>query len=242
MAQPKRKILDIETRKKKDMARQLAKPYASFDPDDVKTGNFGETAAKAKIEKARADHAEKEIKYYAGKEKHAGLVPECSEICTIGWIHEDDRLEIYDSKMSESQMLTATWDEFHRGTHIIGHTIIKFDLAMLIKRSWILGVKVPDGIYTMKGTRIYFTERIIDIATLWNLGESTWDLMKDGRQWSCSYIAKVLGCARPREYDVTGETFANFWDSPEKKDNDAAVEYLTDDLLETSCIYNKLYQ
>jgi len=231
------KIIDLETRPRKDLARKHAKPYPTFDEDTVKCGNLGPDKAREKRIKASDDHDAGEEKYYLKKEEDAGLVPEFSEICTIGFLHAEGKIEILEKSMSETQMIMQAWDYIKDARYkFAGHTVKNFDLRMLIKRSWLLGIKIPMGMFNVKGGRLYPTERIIDIAEVWNLGESNYDLMKDCRQWSLSYIAKQFGVECKRDYPVKAKTFHKFWDSDQSDDNAMAIQYVTDDLIETAVI------
>lgn len=242
----KYKMLDLETGPDLEEARKGCGPYPKFDPDKVPLGNAKKPeTVELKIEAARISHdlPETEEAYYkAFADKHCKRVPEYSKICTVGVKDsESGMFSIMPIDMTEREMIAEAWEIISDATYkIIGHSIVEFDFRMLIKRSWILGVKIPYGAYNLKGGRIYTPGRIIDVADMWNLGEYKGDLMRNGRRWSLSYIAKRLGVESAREYEVTGATFHEYWNSEDPHDHITARDYLKDDLLETERVYLRL--
>lgn len=242
----KYKIIDLETEPDFDEVLKGCKPYPKFDPDKVPLGNAKkpETVAQ-KIAEAEEAHnlpgAEKAY-FKAFADKHCKLVPEYSKICTIGTKSNDtDRFAIMPKEMTERDMIKEAWEIIADSTYkIIGHSIVDFDFRMLIKRSWLLQVKIPYGVYNLKGGRIYTPDRIIDVGEMWNLGEYKGDLMRSGRRWSLSYIAERLRVACPREYEITGDTFHLYWNSDDPHDHITARDYLKDDLTETEKVYLRL--
>jgi hypothetical protein len=105
---------------------------------------------------------------------------------------------------------------------------------MAWQRSLILSVPVPVSIVNGR----YITERIKCVAEHWNMWKHRSNLQ--GRTWSLEHLAKVFDCSRPREYEVRGSTFAEYYDSGDKDKVAMAKSYLIDDLMETKAIAEKL--
>jgi len=240
-------VMDLETRPDKEAARKHQKPYPDFDPDKVALGNATKPDTIARIKKdAKDKHALKstEKAYYDDyAKKHCGLVPEFSQICTIGFRTDEGKSNILPKEMPEEEMIKMAWSHLSNSRFkIVGHSFSTFDIRMLVKRSWILKVHIPYGIVSFRGNRMYTCERIMDIANMWNCGVYEKDLMNKRIQWSLSYIAGVLGVAQPRNYEVKGATFHESWDSDDVADQSSARDYLYDDLLETDNCYRILDQ
>ena len=237
---------DLETGANLEMARELCGDYPKFDPDKVPLGNAKKPETiEAKIEEAREKHDKPETidKFYSDfAKKHCKLVPEMSFIPVLTMM-SDDIITHLVSKTGEKEeeTLKEFWERYSSDRLIkyVGHSIFKFDLDMLIKRSLILGVHVPSSVYSLMGRRIMFSDRFVDIVDLWMLGTHSSEYMRNGRKYSLDYIAKALGVSQPRDYPVNGENFFQYLTSDNKDDVKLAMKYCADDVIEPDAIYKK---
>lgn len=75
----------------------------------------------------------------------AGLEPDLCEIVAVGWRHpeKEGTATVYTrADVDEAGLLEMTWEAIH-GRRIVGFNIFSFDLPVLIRRSQLLGLRVP---------------------------------------------------------------------------------------------------
>lgn len=104
-----------------------------------------------------------------------------------------------------------------------GHNIHGFDLPFLVRRSWILGVEVPDSIWAPGQYGRYFNPRFIDTMQRWGCGSR--DFVK------LDEIDRALG-HQGKPDDCTGADFARLFDNG-GEDRLKALLYLRNDLAMT---------
>jgi predicted PolB exonuclease-like 3'-5' exonuclease len=193
-------------------------------PSSVKYGNTKDP------EKRKAIDAKAETDFWAGKEKWAALDPHTAEVCAIGIGYSDeDSIKVLAG--SEKEILTEFWASYqeiksgHRKRkNLVGWNILGFDIPFMIKRSRIIGVPVP----AMAWRGRYADTLFVDAKAEYYLHEYGWQRMA-----GLKTVTKVLGCSSPREYEVSGATFAENFLSDDIKKREQALAYLHDDILET---------
>lgn len=119
---------------------------------------------------------------------------------------------------TEPDMIAKFWDYF-RGLGaetLVGWNIFGFDLPFLIRRSWMLGVDVPDSV--RKGR--YWHPQLVDAMEIWGCGSR--DMVK------LDAIDRALG-GQGKPDDCTGADFARLFDNG-GQDREAALRYLRNDL------------
>lgn len=246
---------DIETKPRADLVARFVKPYPAFNPDEVKYGNTKDPVKRAELLASKeAEHKAGEVTYWANARERAALNPLTAEVLCIGLLVEGSLAIFGQGKTyglkDERGVLTAFWrlftDRSSAGEKFVfwsgnGSSTENFDLDMIVRRSWILGVEVSPLLFNGR----YFTNRFEDVAGRYLLykRESFCGLARAADELGLF----VPGCAfTPKgETDlVTGEHFHLFWDgkadeiiaargeapmSPEDQQK-LAVRYLTNDL------------
>lgn len=112
----------------------------------------------------------------------------------------------------EAGILEWVWDAIDATPYpvVIGHNLRGFDLPMLVRRSWICGVRVPR---IMDGK--WLARRFVDTMEAWAVG--TRDMI------SLDNLARALGVGQK---NGKGGDFASLY----AKDKAAALDYLGNDL------------
>ena len=209
------------------------KKPADFDPTTVKVGRLTPSKAAEKVEETRAKHqtlldawpaeVENAKAEFLGK---AALSPITGEVLAIGYA-TSAQLTIVDPP--ESEMLTQFWRNFwwHRDKkrRMIGFNIFGFDLPFMIKRSWLLGVGVPDDL--LQNGR-YWHRVFVDLMQVWSCAAY-------GERIKLDLVAAYFGCARK---SGSGADFAGLWHDPATREK--AVEYLKQDLRVTLEVAEKM--
>lgn len=117
---------------------------------------------------------------------------------------------------NEKLLLESFWalatDGKGNTNRMIGFNTHLFDLPFLVRRSWKLGVNIPQGIRNGR----YWSDDQIDLRNVWQLG----DKQAEG---SLDAIAKHFGVGAKTG---NGKDFAALW----KSDKAAALKYLENDL------------
>lgn len=171
--------------------------------------------------KIHAYIAEKQKEWKAG----AALDPMTARVLAIGLLI-DDSFVLISEPATEAIMLHEFWDSITDGFNdihrLIGFNCNLFDLPFMVRRSWKLGVKVPEALREGR----YWARQIVDLREVWQLN----DRQAHG---SLDTIAKHLGVGAK---SGNGADFAKLW----KEDRDKAVAYLKNDLQLTAAIAQKL--
>jgi hypothetical protein len=178
-----------------------------FDPETVKTGNYGPEKAAEKIEKVRQSQ-------FNDFMKDAALSAITGRVVMIGFRDEAGQISILD--WDEKQII-ADWFKFFEsetpnGAHWIGHNIANFDIPFVIRRAWFHRLPVPYGI--IRGR--YLTGFFTDLMQLWSGSEY-------GGKISLAKLAKFFGAG------TKTENGANFGELLRYKP-EAAHQYLENDL------------
>ncbi len=125
----------------------------------------------------------------------------------------------------EKDIINVIWLAYDDTTDcFVGHNIKGFDIPFLIRRSWILGIKLPLDL--MKGR--YLNERFLDTMDRWSCG--TKDMI------SLDLLSKALGL---KGKNGSGKDFAGQYllGGEYKK---RAIEYLENDLILTKSVAERM--
>jgi hypothetical protein len=138
---------------------QLQAIIPAFDPETVKTGNYGPEKAAEKIEKVRQEQFNRFM-------RNAALSALTGQVAMIGIRSEAGDTYIF--SLPDEKTIIAEWlklfeSEIDRGGHWIGFNISNFDLPFLIRRAWFHRLRIPYGI--VRGR--YITSHFTDLLTLW---------------------------------------------------------------------------
>ena len=204
---------DIET---KPIIEAVAE-FNEFKPEDVKLGNLKDE------EKIKAKLKEAEKKFWKDAADKAALNPLTAEICALGWKSATDTTLLINKP--EKEIISAFWQllsDLRSGalptSKLIGFNIMPFDLPFLIKRSWLLGITVPD----IRNGR-YYDRIFVDLREQWHLSQFGWDKMHG----KLEDVARILKCGSPkRPKYVSGKDFHKIMVKEPKK----AENYLEADL------------
>lgn len=233
-------IFDIETGpQSSEQLRKICAPFVppahpgEFDERSVKFGNATkpETIQK-KIDEARAKHAEavenyaldvveQEKAYWSKIEADAALSALTGEVLAIGYRGEKVVIDHVEDQ-TEAAMLAKFWAQYSKlrkaGRKMIGFCINDFDIPFLFQRSLIVGVTVPD--YLFSGPQRYLDQTFIDLAKVWAGG-------KWGAFTKLDLICRAMGIPGKPE-GINGGDFARLYRNPETRP--VAIDYLANDL------------
>jgi hypothetical protein len=247
---------DIETKPRTDLVRRFIKPFPAFDPAAVKYGNTKDPAKRAELLALKeSDHATEEQAYWKNAEDRASLNPLTAEIVCIGLLMDGKPVIL---SGNERDVLTEFWATFadHRlasekfvfwsGT---GNPSENFDVDMIVRRSWLLNVKVSPLAFSGR----YLANRFEDAA-------GRYLLFKREAYCGLSKAALELGLFEGDETikpaifpktdndPVQGVNFYQWWEgthantklSPAEQ-REWATKYLTNDLLILAGIVDRIF-
>jgi len=159
--------------------------------------------------------------------KKAALSCTTGKVLAIGFCSNKDDVSILDG--DEITILTSFWNAItYHGAFLqklVGFNSNEFDIPFLVRRSWKLGVKVPETLFRLYHGRVYLNENCIDLLDYWSFGTS--DSIK------LSDLAVYLNVGEKTD---SGENFAQTYVS----DRDSALSYLKNDVLLTYRCSQKL--
>lgn len=239
-------IFDIETAPLPDEELvSVVSPFdepphpGEFDESYVKYGNTKDEAKRAaKLEAAKEAHRlaceehEKTVsaareQWWSDAKSKAALSATTGMIVAIGYRStENDKTILHIDE--ELKLLDMFWKQFEKcrdaGRQMVGHNIEKFDVPFIVRRSWILGIDIPDGVFD----RSYLNSRVfIDTMKLWSCGSR--DFCK------LDSIAKCFGVGGKPE-GVDGSMFADLLVTDRAK----AEAYLENDLVMTANVAERM--
>jgi hypothetical protein len=126
----------------------------------------------------------------------------------------------------EVEIIKAFWKLYGNAVagkrRMIGHNILGFDLPVLVRRSYILGIDVPPGLL-VNGR--FWSDTFCDTMQVWSCGNNQ-------DRISLDTLSRVLGGqGKPDGEDAcTGATFAKLWLSGDPEQKKKAEGYLIGDL------------
>jgi hypothetical protein len=173
-----------------------------------------------KREDAIKDHIEEQERAWI---ERAALDAPTAQVLIIG-VLDGDRFETFQG--AEDVILTRFWpwldQTLNRGDIVSGFCIFHFDLPMLIRRSFVHGVKIPSTI-----RQRYWHEGLVDIAERWQCGNRSDTISLDR-------LSKALGVGAK---NGDGADFAALYATDKEK----ALAYLKNDLMLAKKCYEKMF-
>ena len=166
-------VFDIETGPlPKKRIEEIAPP---FNENKIKTGNLGLEKALAKVNEARENHI------YNILDK-AALRGEYGQVLACGFAEGEPEATppietVFDDDpkpyTSERNLLRKIWDRIKQAREkqalLVGHKSNTFDLPMLLRRSFVLGV-TPYREILPRNSR-FFPDFCLDTMEIWRLGD-----------------------------------------------------------------------
>lgn len=218
---------------------KAVKPLGPFDPDSVRVGNLKPENAKAKIEEARVAHEEavanrevlieiERAAYVEKAMKKAALHAITGRVLTVGIYTDQATVQ---EGATEKAVLEYFWDLYHHSHFdhkFVGHNIDGFDVKFMVKRSWMLGVKVPHDVIDFRG---YLHSSFVDTMRLWGFGDRN-------AYVSLRELADLFLIAVPHERFDHAD-YHRYWFG-DKKHHQLAVDELVDDLEITAAVARRM--
>ena len=203
-------VLDVETLAQPESVIRAKLP--PFDADKVPLGVLKDPdKILAKIMEAQANHGNAEV-------ERAALSAETGIVAISGMM---DDSAIHQFLHSEEEIIADTFDKmlqvFSGGGIISGWNVKGFDLPFLVKRAWLLNVKVPARIFNPLKPRYPWSDSIVDLMDVWKAGQFT------EKHTSLNTALRYLGLPQKTG---SGADFGALWAG----DKTAALAYNADDL------------
>jgi predicted PolB exonuclease-like 3'-5' exonuclease len=192
-------IIDIETIALPD--EQLASVKPTFEPP----ANYKDP------EKIRANLADQEARW----KEQAALSAMTGRVAVIGVLSPVGKFDysLIVNELDEADFIREFWVNYGHGS-LIGWNIKGFDLPFLIQRSWILGLRVPSGIFN---GRYFSQEFCIDLM-------ERWACCQPGSKGIASLDSVSRACGMGGK-TINGSDFAKLW----AEDKQKALNYCHDD-------------
>lgn len=239
-------ITDIETGPLDHAELLAANPFVptdapgEFNPVSVKYGNAKNESLRAKIlGEAQAKHAAA-VAAYAGeldrlKAEHeqqvietAPLSPDTGCVLAIGYYAPANQKLVLVHGGDEATMIQEFWNKAcdlrRSNRRLVGHNLMGFDLPFLIRRSWRLGLDVPNWVRDGR----YWAKQFACTREAWLLGQP-WKDVKS----SLDHVARMLGVGA-KTPGVDGGQFWKLYANPETRQQ--ALDYLENDLILTAAV------
>lgn len=242
-------VFDIETSARPEAElRPLCPPFdptsvdglalGEFDPASVKLGNLkDQSKIDAKIAEARAAHeaaavnapqilAAAEADHWQGFVNRAALSPVTGQVLAIGYWSKaaGTKIQGQGGTLDEAKLLANFWNRYRacrsEGRQMVGFNIFRFDLPFMARRSWYLGIDVPDTLTDPSGR--YFDKVFVDLYARWQCGVYQESIRLDD-------MARFFGVGGKPD-GICGADFGRLW----QEDRSTAIEYLKNDLVITS--------
>lgn len=167
-------------------------------------------------EKVKNDLAEKE----AAWTERAALSALTGQVLAIG-TNINDTVTVLTG--SEVEMIQSFWGAWKLRGRIIGFNCKDFDLRFLVMRSRILGIDVPDDLFSGR----YWNGRIIDLLELWNCYS---------RDYTGHSLGAVCAACGLGSKQGSGADFAKLF----AEDRPAAISYIKNDIRLTTGLAQRL--
>lgn len=144
--------------------------------------------------------------------------------------------DVADRVYTEETILADFWmnvaDRRDKGEAVVGVNINDFDLPMIVRRSWAIGVMVPDWAFVLKGGKIYWDNVFFDLRAIYLLGQH-WG----NRKSDFDTLAKLFGTDGKPDSGVEGATWWREW---LEGDREKAGEYIYQDVYQPSIWVQKM--
>jgi uncharacterized protein YprB with RNaseH-like and TPR domain len=239
---------DIETGPlPEDQLRAMLPPFTppphpgEFDAAAVKLGNTKDPMLiEKKIETARQNHEATVLDYERqaeqAKESHwrefvaaAPMSALTGQVLAIGYRSEKatviDHIDLHGGDITgETVLVEKFWLRYVKAKkdrrNLVGHNIAGFDIPFLIRRSWLLGIDVPDGIFDSNWR--YLDRTFIDTMQRWQAGN-----YRD-KFAGLDSLGKAFGLGNKTEGVDGGDFHRLYFGSQEERAK--ALEYLLRDI------------
>lgn len=153
----------------------------------------------------------------------AALSPVTGQVLAIGVRSDSGKSAIVDcsgGNGNESKSIAAFWHKYEqcreKNSQLVGFNIFGFDVPFLVRRSWLIGIDVPDSVFDPTGR--YPDRLFVDLLARWRCGNREDSIKLDA-------LARALGVGHKTE-GVNGKDFHLLW----AQDRAKAEEYLQTDL------------
>ena len=240
-------VFDIETGPlPDDQLRPLCPEFTppphpgEFDPLSVKLGNLKDAAKIAeKVDAARAAHQDLVSNFSRQVEEaraahwqefvsKAALSALTGRVLAIGYRSEKATVIAHvDSEAfagSEAALIEQFWTRYRKAKqdrrNMVGHNVAGFDIPFLIRRSWLLGIDVPDGVFDANWR--YLDRTFIDTMQRWQAGNYRDTFVGLDR------LGKALGLGGKTEGVDGGDFLRLYFGTPDERAK--ALEYLQRDV------------
>jgi len=235
-------IWDIETGPLSDEALKLMHEPpepplhpGEFDSGSVRVGNLKDRAKiDAKIAEAKAAHEQSVASYQSLCQRtvdeawqlfkgNAALDASTGRVLAIGYHNPDLPATAIDAadKINKEGMIERFWQKAealrHQSRPMVGLNIHDFDLPFLVRRSWLLGIEVPDWVIRQER---YFDSVFVDLRKRWLCGQYAANTRS-----SFAHLAKAFQTDGKPD-GVDGSQFYELWET----DREAAIAYLKNDV------------
>ena len=219
-----------------------------FDPAAVKLGNLKDAtkiaeklgAAQQAHESAVAGHAADVERAAAAAweefREQAPLSALTGRVLAIGYRSERATVIAHVDALEggEPVLIEQFWGRYRKAKadrrSLVGHNIAGFDIPFLIRRSWILGVDVPDGLFDANWR--YLDRCFIDTMQRWQAGN-----YRD-KFAGLDAIGKALGLGGKTEGIDGGDFHKLYFGTPDERAK--ALEYLIRDVELTWLVAQRL--
>ena len=182
----------------------------TFLPEFEKPKNYKDEAKIAEV------LAKKESEWF----KKAALAATTGKVLAVGYCTDENDITVLEGE--EASILTAFWNAVtYRGAFLqklVGFNSNSFDIPFLVRRSWKLGVSVPQSLFKVSYGRVRLNANCIDMLDFWSFGTRDSIKLRD--------LAKFLGVG---EKTGDGADFSGLYES----DGNSAIDYLRNDVLLT---------
>ena len=190
-------VTDIETAGHPDRVGFVAGPSEPVTWEDAPQSYQRKTSNDRAIEWAEAKNADLQAKHDVAL-LNMGLDVDLCRIVALGWkvaIAHDDTLSVAaigaDDEEEEYDALCSFWGAWMRfGSRMCGFNIIGFDLPIIMRRSWALGIE-----FAPIRLRRYSTEPVIDLMQEFY----GWGQYPGPKYRGLKTIAKMYGIPVPKE-------------------------------------------
>lgn len=167
----------------------------------------------------------------------AALHPLTGQVIAIGYRFDTPMI----SSGPEDVVLRTFWARFvslrDNGGNLIGFNIAQFDVPFLVRRSWLVGVDVPDGVFA-DANNDQLSGVFVDLYRRWKCG-AKWSEESCGHvSQGLDSICRAMGIGGKHD-GLKGNSFASLWFGSEA-DREQAILYLQRELEMTAALSRKM--
>jgi hypothetical protein len=230
---------DIETAPRSEAYLKSVYQEPTFEEFSEKCNqHWGEEARRTNFEKMKNQNLQKFI-------DDAALHAETCRVCAIGVRGERGAAilgvdaatpmdaDVDHDNSEESTIIQKFWSKVDAALtakrRLIGVNIYGFDLPILCRRSFILGVPIPEGVRRGR----YWNELFVDLMDVWGCGKPNFYI-------SLNNLGGILGVGgKEKENPCDGAGFHKYWYGG-KEERELAKRYLLNDLAKPWKIAEKM--